>query len=56
MTSVLIPQLLQERFSLLEVGRLKALGEPAVDRGQQLMGFPAFPLLVAARSSQGFAC
>ena len=35
---VLSPELLQQRFRVLEVGRVKALREPAVDRRQQLAG------------------
>ena len=32
-------QLVEERLGLLQVQRVKALGEPAVDRRQQLVGF-----------------
>src|SRR5574341_585776 len=35
---------LQQRFGLLEVGSVKALGEPAVNRGQQGVGFPPLAL------------
>src|SRR5262249_58560109 len=40
------PQSLQERFGLLKVTRTKALGEPAVDRGQQLVRLGPFALLL----------
>ena len=56
-------RLLQQRLGLLEVGGVKALGEPAVDRCQQLAGLGALALLLpqaarlmAARSSQDLAC
>ena len=39
-------QLLQQRLRLLQVGRVKALGEPAVDRGEQIVGFGALVLLL----------
>src|SRR5438874_13621174 len=35
----LSPQLLQQRLGLLEVSGIKALGEPAIDRRQQGVGF-----------------
>src|SRR5882724_3348389 len=34
----------KERLGLLQVGRVKALGEPAVDLHQQLLGRGALPL------------
>ena len=40
------PQLLQQRLGLLEVGGVKALGEPAVDWGQQLASLRALALLL----------
>ena len=40
------PQLLQQRLGLLEVSGVKALGEPAVDRGQQLVGLGALALVL----------
>ena len=42
----LSPQLLQQRLGVLQVGRIKALGEPAVDRCQQLTGCGALALLL----------
>jgi hypothetical protein len=39
-------QLLQEPLRLLEVGRVKALGEPAIDRCQQRVGFGVLALLL----------
>ena len=41
-----IPSACQQRLGLLEVGRVKALGEPAVDRGQERVGLRMFPLLL----------
>src|SRR5215510_4159809 len=32
------PQLIEQRLGVLEIGGVKALGGPAVDRGQQLAG------------------
>src|SRR5262245_49306893 len=42
----LFPQLLQQRPRLLEVGRVKALREPAIDRREQLPRFGPFALLL----------
>src|SRR5215831_18616783 len=39
-------QLLQQRLSLLQVGRVKPLGEPAIHLRQQLPGFVALALLL----------
>ena len=44
--TVLSRQLLQQRLRVLEVGGVKALGEPAVDRRQQLLGLRPFALLL----------
>ena len=59
---MLVAEFLQQRLRLLEVGGVKALGEPAVDRCQQLTGLGALALLLpqaarlmAARSSSDFA-
>src|SRR5215831_18460886 len=51
------PQLFQQCFDLLEVYRVKALGEPAVDFRQQLLGRCPLPLTLpelreAQRSAQ----
>jgi hypothetical protein len=40
----LFPQFLQQRLRFLEVGRVKPLGELALDRCQQRAGFGALPL------------
>jgi hypothetical protein len=55
--------LLQQLFGLLQVERVEALGEPAIDQGEKIAGLLPFtviapqpPMLVAARSSQDFAC
>ena len=37
-------EFLQQRLSLLEVGRVEALGEPAIDLRQQLAGLSALAL------------
>jgi hypothetical protein len=46
---------LQQRPGLLEVCRVKALGEPVIDGRQQGIGFGAFPLLLpqAAQAHSG---
>ena len=41
---VVLRQRFQQRLSFLEVGRVKALGEPVVDRRQQLVGCGALAL------------
>jgi len=48
----LCPQVLQQRFGPLEIGGVKALGEPAVDRCEQLPRFSAFALLLP-QATQG---
>ena len=60
--SVALRQRLQQRLGLLQVGGVKPLGEPAVDRCQQLVRFgplalllPQATRLMAARSSSDFA-
>src|SRR5712692_5001953 len=55
-TGVLCPELSQECLGLLEVGGLKALSEPAVDRCQQLVRFdPLAVLLPQATQAHGRA-
>ena len=49
----LSPKFLQERLGFLEVGGVKALGEPAVDRRQQLAGFGALALALPQASQAG---
>ena len=39
-------QLLEEHFGLLEVGSVEALGAPAINRRQQLVGYSTLALLV----------
>ena len=46
-------QRLQQRLGSLEVGSVKALGEPAVDWCQEVMGFLAFALLLPESSQAG---
>jgi hypothetical protein len=46
LTASLSRQFLQQRLSLLQVSGVKALGKPAVDRRQQVMGFRALALLL----------
>jgi hypothetical protein len=43
--SVALRQHLQQGFGFLEISGIKALGEPAVDRGQQLVRFGPLALL-----------
>ncbi len=45
-TGVALRQRVQQGPGLLQVGRVKALGEPVIDRGEQVMSFLAFPLLL----------
>src|SRR5262252_10533533 len=45
-TGVALRQRVQQRLRLLEVRRVKALGEPVVDWHQQLVGLRAFALLL----------
>jgi hypothetical protein len=45
-TFVLSPECLQQRLGLLEVGRVKHLREPAVDRCQEVSGLGTLPLAV----------
>src|SRR5262249_7776330 len=55
-TTVLSRQLVQQRFGLLKIGGVKALGEPALDGGQQRTGFGALALLLPeARQAHGGA-
>jgi hypothetical protein len=44
MVQAISGQVVQQHFGLLQVGGVKALGEPAVDRRQQLAGFGKFAL------------
>src|SRR5262245_57395050 len=45
-TGVALRQRVEQRLGFLEVSRIKALGEPAIDRRKQLVGLSAFPLLL----------
>jgi hypothetical protein len=55
-TGVALRQCVQQRLGVLEVGGVEALGEPAVDRCQQLVGFRALVLaLPQARQAHGGA-
>src|SRR5262249_61086530 len=45
-TSVALRQRVQQRLCLLQVDGVKALGEPAADRGEQVIGFRTLPLLL----------
>src|SRR5262245_43820152 len=55
-TRGLSAEFFQQRPGLLEVGGVKALGEPAIERRQQLIGFDALALLLPqARQAQGSA-
>ena len=50
-TGVALRQRVQQRLRLLQVGGVKALGEPVVDRCQEVMGFLTL-LLLLPESSQ----
>src|SRR5262249_11856877 len=53
-TPVLSSQLFEQCFGLLQVGRVKPFGEPAVDRREQLVGHgPLALLLPQARQARG---
>ena len=52
-TGVALRQCLQQRLGLLQVSRIKALGEPMVDWCQEVMGFLAFALLLPESSQAG---
>ena len=52
-TPMLLRQRLQQGFGLLEVSGVKALGEPAVDRRQQLVGLGALALLLPQAGQAG---
>src|SRR5271169_6556361 len=56
--SVSLIEVVEQRLRLLEVGRVEAFGEPAVDRGDQVAGFGLAALVAAqpgeARSSAQF--
>ena len=56
-------QFVEQRLCLFQIGGVEALGEPAVDRGEEIAGFGAPALLApqpgeiaAARNSSDFAC
>ena len=51
----------KQRLRLLQIERVEAFSEPAVDRSEQFAGLLLFPLvaramLIAARSSKDLAC
>src|SRR5437773_4889748 len=45
-TSVALRKLLDQRLGLLEVSSIEPLGEPVIDRCQQLIGLSALALLL----------
>ena len=49
-TEVALRQRVQQCLRLLQVSGVKALGEPAVDRGQQVVHFLALALLLPKSS------
>src|SRR5690348_6343828 len=51
--SLLCPQLLQQRLRLLEVRRIEALGEPAIERREQVAGFGALALVAPEAGEAG---
>jgi hypothetical protein len=52
-SSIALPQGVQQRLGLLEVGGIKALGEPAVDGCQQLIGLCALALVLPQAGQAG---
>ena len=61
-SSSLLPEFVEQRLCVFEIGRVKAFGEPAVERGEQVAGFGLAALvrrsrarLTAARNSQSLA-
>src|SRR5262245_34312723 len=52
-TGVALRQRIQQRLGLLQVRRVKALGEPAVDRGQQVISLGALALELPQASQAG---
>jgi hypothetical protein len=41
------PELVEQFLRLFQIGRAEALGEPAVDRGEEVTGFGVAPLVAA---------
>jgi len=39
------PQLFEQRLGFLQVERVEALGEPAIDRGEKIVGLLSFALI-----------
>ena len=52
-TGVALRQRVQQRLRLLQVSGVKALGEPAVDWREEVMGFLVFALLLPETSETG---
>ena len=48
-------ELVEQRFGILEVSGVEALGEPAVDRGEEIVGLSAFAL-IAPQSGEARCC
>ena len=46
-------QRVQQGLRVLQVSRVKALGEPGIHRGEQITGFLAFALLLPESSETG---
>src|SRR5262245_32976672 len=46
-------QRMQQRFGILQISGVKSFREPVVDRGEQVMGFLAFALLLPESSETG---
>ena len=46
-------QRVQQGFGFLEVSGVKALGEPAIDRGENIVGFDALALITPKVSKSG---
>src|SRR6516164_2441262 len=50
-SSSLLPEFVEQRLCVFEIGRIKAFGEPAVERGEQVAGF-GLAALVAAQPGE----
>jgi hypothetical protein len=51
--TVLCPELIEQRLGFLEISGVKALGEPVIHRGEEVIGFLAFALLLPEASEAG---
>src|SRR2546428_4721914 len=49
----LLRQFIEQAFCILQIRRIKSLGEPVIHRGEQVMGFLTFALLLPEPSQAG---